>query len=592
VYTGGFATIANTGTISASGTNTVEGVYVDNDSTLANSGLISATSTTSEAYGVRLDAAVFGRSGTLTNTGSISAQGATNSYAVFASDDATVNLDTGTRILSGSVYSDDSTSNLNIRSDSDLGFTLGGNWDTITNSGSGLWSLNGATSATAFDLNLNSGSTTKMENGSRLTATTLNLNSGASLDFEKNSLMTVTGTATLNGAIVVDASADNLGAGTYLTAGILNTGANYSAMTSNPNFSVKAVTTTGAGGSVSVSTVFTPQDDATSLAASTVLSSSQAFAGVAQSRNLGLLADMGDSDEDREILVASAGSLDGLLNTRKEETPWGVYLQPVYSFGSREGDASSKGYTFDMYGLEAGLDCRVRNNWVVGVMAGFGFSHMDFTGSDWVSDDNEDQQLYTAGAYVGYRAGDWTFADTLSVTYADHKSERKASAVDTATAEYSSWLTANELLAVYHWSPTENWLVTPRVGLNTTYLRRVGFSESGSVNALTYQTLDQVFSEGLVGVNVQRTFMKDDLAVIPYFGLGAIQSLSDNDITVKQYLPTTSAEVTTKNDDTRFTGELGVTFDTDSINVTLGYSGEYSESADSHSMFAQSRWEF
>ncbi len=591
VYTGGPATLANTGTISASSGNRAYGVHVDYDSTFTNSGSVAATSTTSDAYGVYLDASLWA-SGTLTNTGSISAQGAINSYAVFASDSSIVNLDTGTRILNGSVYADDGSSNLNIRSGSDLGFALGGLWDTITNSGSGIWSLGGATSGTASTLNLNSGSSTKMENGSRLTTTTLNLNSGASLVFEKNSLMTVTGAATLNGAISVDASVNNLGSGTYLTAGTLNTGADYLAVASNPNFAVNVTTTTGAGGSVSVSTAFAPQDDATSLASTTTLSSSQAFASVAQARNLGLLANMDDSDEDREIMVASIGSLDGLLNPRKEETPWGIYLQPVYSFGSRIGDTSSKGYNFGMYGLEGGLDRRIGDNWVVGVMAGYGSSHMDFTGSKWVADDNEDQQLYTAGAYAGYRAGDWTFADTLSVTYADHKSERKASATDTATASYMSWLTANELLAVYHWSPAENWLVSPKMGVNVTYLHRPGFSETGSINALTYQTLNQFFSEGLVGVNVQRTFVKDDLIVTPYAGLGAVHSLTGNDITVRQYLPTTSAEVTTKNDDSRFTGELGLAFNTGDTTVTLGYAGEYSKSSDSHSVFGQMRWEF
>lgn len=591
VYTGGPATLTNTGTISASGGNRAYGVHVDYDSTFTNSGSVAATSTTSDAYGVYLDASLWA-SGTLTNTGSISARGAINSYAVFASDSSIVNLDTGTRILNGSVYADDGTSNLNIRSNSDLAFTLGGSWDTITNSGSGIWSLGGATSATTTTLTLNSGSSTTMENGSRLTATTLNLDSGASLDFEKNSLMTVTGTATLNGAIAVDASANNLGSGTYLTAGTLTTGADYSAVARNPNFAVNVTTTTGAGGSVSVATAFAPQDDAASLASTTTLSSSQAFASVAQSRNLGLLADMGDSDEGDEIMVASIGSLNGLLNPRKEETPWGIYLQPVYSFGSRNGDASSKGYDYGMYGLEAGIDRRFGDSWVVGVMAGYGSSHMDFTGSAWVSDDNEDQQLYTGGVYSGYRAGDWTFADTLSVTYADHKSKRKASATDTATAKYQSWLTANEFLAVYHWSPAENWLVTPRAGVNVTHLHRPGFSERGSVNALSYQTLDQFFSEGLVAVNVQRTFMKDDLAVTPYAGLGAVHSLTGNDITVKQYLTTTSAEVTTKNDDSRFTGELGMTFSAGSTNVTLGYAGEYSASSDSHSVFGQMRWEF
>jgi outer membrane autotransporter protein len=209
-----------------------------------------------------------------------------------------------------------------------------------------------------------------------------------------------------------------------------------------------------------------------------------------------------------------------------------------------------------------------------------------------VSNDNEDQQLYTAGAYAGYRVGDWVLADTLCVTYADHEFERKASATDTATADYSSWLVTNELLAVYNWSPAENWLITPRAGVNVTHLHRPGFSETGTVNAVSYQTLDQAFGDGVLGVNVQRIFTKDDLLVIPYGGLGAIHSLWGNDITVRQYLPTTSAEVTTKNDDSRFTGELGMTFSTGCTDVTVGYAGEYSESADSHSVFGQMRWEF
>ncbi|ADU63819.1 MAG: autotransporter domain-containing protein [Pseudodesulfovibrio sp.] len=591
--TSGLSTLTSTGTITATGDYVAYGVQLEKGSTFTNSGLVTATSPRA-ATGVYItNPSGVTSSNTFINTGSINAQGGTKSQAILARTHSSVYLDTGTRILNGSVSGQNGLADLIIRSDSDLGFTLDGNWKSVTHSGSGIWSLNGDSSASASTLTLNAGSKTTMFSGSRLTSATMDMNSGASLNFVPNSLVTVTGTATLNGAITVDPFADRLGSATLLTAGTLNTGADYSAFfTGNPNFAVNVTTTTGAGGSVSVSTAFAPQDDAPSLASTTILSSSQAFAGVAQSRNLGLLADMGDSDEDREIMVASIGSLDGLLNPRKEETPWGIYLQPVYSFGSRNGDASSKGYNYGMYGLEAGIDRRIGDDWVVGAMAGYGSSHMDFTGSDWVANDNEDQRLYTAGAYVGYRAGDWTFADTLSVTYADHKSKRKASATDTATAKYESWLIANEFLAVYHWSPAENWLVTPRAGVNVTHLHRPGFSESGSINALTYQTLDQFFSEGLVAVNVQRTFMKDDLAVTPYAGLGAVHSLTGNDITVKQYLTTTSAEVTTKNDDSRFTGELGMTFSAGSTKVTLGYAGEYSASSDSHSVFGQMRWEF
>jgi len=214
---GGNDTMAAGETVSAPATDigNAFGSKLDNSAELDNSGTISATSESWNAYGVYS----FGSS-TLTNSGTISASGGAGSYAIFGRGTSTVNLETGTQILSGSVYSETS-STLNVTSNSDLDFVLAGIWNTIQASGTGAWTLGSGSSASANTLTLDLGSIMVMPTDSRLT---------------------VTGTATLNGTLLVAPSSDALGTTTILTAGTLNTGPAYRTGNANPNFRVNATT--------------------------------------------------------------------------------------------------------------------------------------------------------------------------------------------------------------------------------------------------------------------------------------------------------------------------------------------------------------
>ncbi|WP_319582262.1 autotransporter outer membrane beta-barrel domain-containing protein, partial [uncultured Pseudodesulfovibrio sp.] len=266
----------------------------------------------------------------------------------------------------------------------------------------------------------------------------------------------------------------------------------------NPDFTVTADKV--ASGNLVVTTTYTPSSDASSLAMNASMASVQSFAEVAQSRTLTMLDSQNEmlTAENREgpIMVADASSsMAGLLDGPVEKPLWGLYVEPVYSFGHRAGSATSEGYDSNMVGLEVGLDRKFGDQWLAGAFGGYGVGRIDFNGSNFYGHNNEDQKLYTFGLYGGYRIGDLILTDTLSTTYAEHNMERYAGVNQMARAHYFSWLTHNELLATYNWQPAEYWIISPHVGVNVTYVHQDEFTETEVGNAIHYDDLDKVFAD-------------------------------------------------------------------------------------------------
>ncbi len=599
------------------------GLYADSIGIGTLSGSVNVSSADGTAYGLYSTGTLNGGSTdtAMRISGTVEATGATGAYALYADGAANLYI-TGTikaTASSGTAYAiktGNSDDKVTLSSGASLTgeVDLGAGTDTLTLLGSGTtsslfsnienlevgdgetstnWIWGSGSSGSVFNsINIYSGAELITDSNTNLSTTSLTVASGGTLSiaaYGQSTAGVTAATATIDGTLEVDTSAESVGTTSQLLSASTSLSTT-SVVSGNPNFTVTR-TDSDASGTVTVSTSFSPHDDESSLAATASLASAQAFANVAQSRNLTMLADSGQ-DSDKEILVASSGSLAGLLNPRKPETTWGMYLQPVFSRGSRDGDSNNEGYDSYMGGLEIGVDRKFGENWVFGFMAGIGAGRIDFSGSNFVSDDYEDQELYTAGLYGGYRFMDWTFSDTLSTTYATHESYRNAGLSQTAEGDYDSMLITNQLTAIYHWSPAEGWEIAPRIGLNITHLHRDGFSETGATNAVSYKDLDTTFADGILGVHVKYDIQMDDTLITPYAGLGVIHSLGSNDITVLQYLATTSAQVTTENDSNRLAPELGVTIGLGDASFTLSYAGEFGETTNSNSIFGILRMDF
>ncbi|WP_207259916.1 autotransporter outer membrane beta-barrel domain-containing protein [Desulfovibrio sp. Huiquan2017] len=601
-YGGGFArgvlssgsatyrnTIHNTGTIEAMtyGTGQAQGAYISRNATFHNASRLSAM-----AYGSGDALAAFMDSGaSLYNTGIIkaAAQGGGTAYAVYA-EGGDVHLQTGTRILGGQVYGTAGSPNLFLDGQGAVDFDVTGTWDTLSKTDSGTWTVSNPIAATIGTMNVTGGKL-DLTGGITNPVTNINLSSGAILSLPTSSRLTATGTATLDGALRIDPSAANLGTTTtILSAGTLTTGAGYTATGVNPDFTVNVNTNPGAG-TVTATTTFTPADDNAALGATATLASARAFADAAGTRGLTLLAEAGDNDD--EILVAANGSMSGLLDSRTEDKPWSVYLQPVVTAISRDRDGRTAGYDAMLTGFEGGVDRIFGDALVLGAMAGFGTVDLSFTDNAYGTSDDENQYLYTLGVYGGYRMGDWKFTDTLTATYTDHDSRRAAGLNQTAEADYDSWLVSDRFLAVYDWRPVENWTFAPRAGLNLSWLYREEFEEDGAINAVAYDTLNEIITEVVLGVRATHDALDvHGVALTPYVGAGLVHTLTGADFTVRQRLASASADVTTETGENRLTAETGMTLTKGDMAFTLGYAGAYDEYVNNHSFTGTLRWVF
>ncbi len=74
--------------------------------------------------------------------------------------------------------------------------------------------------------------------------------------------------------------------------------------------------------------------------------------------------------------------------------------------------------------------------------------------------------------------------------------------------------------------------------------------------------------------------------------MGVLQALTDNDISVREYLTSASATVSTANDDTHLTDEIGVTLARGPLSFSLGYTGSVSQHEKSHALSGLLRLRF
>lgn len=99
----------------------------------------------------------------------------------------------------------------------------------------------------------------------------------------------------------------------------------------------------------------------------------------------------------------------------------GVFITGDYSFGDDDGSSEESGYDFDGFGLTAGADYRVSDNFIAG--AAFGFSQ---TNNDFDNDNGElDQDTYSLSAYGSVYSGSWYVDGIIGYAFSDLDIDRK-----------------------------------------------------------------------------------------------------------------------------------------------------------------------
>ena len=612
VITANLSTVSNSGTITTEQSNYAVGILATS-STVNNSGIISilgvdaaAISTTDSIVSnsgtitskwyeaVYLDHSTFTNSGTLTGG---TYQGV-DYAAVNAINGSQVYLNTGTNIQTGGVYGGAGSNVLHLVDGGIVDFSITGvanGWAEVHKAGAGTWTLaqdtgtDGAINAFSIDggtLALNPGTHLTVNQYTQAADTTL----AVKLNGDGTVPVTVNGLATVAGTLAVDVdSSTMIGDQTVIAAGSI--AGNFDSVTSvNPNFSL---TSTVSGNNIVLTTPsYAPQWDNTALSMTSTLASNMAFIQIPTARSQTLLAANDMEEDDEYVMVASNGPLTELVSSPSTGNRYGVYAKPMFSISERDAVGTALGYDAMMAGVEIGADTFVNDNMLLGAFAGYAATGIDFKGNAFADDDTEDQNIFVLGAYGGYRMDDWTFTDTLSFSYAQHDSKRNAGLGQTAKADYNSQLIGNQFLASYRLIENGTWTLAPELGLNTSYFYRGRFTETGAVNAATYDSLDALFMESVVGINLSGNIETESATFTPYAQLNWTHDLSGNDITVRQTLGATSAQVTQENDDDHLNLGLGTSVRINSMKYTLSYTGEASQHSHSHGLSAIARYEF
>ncbi|MFO0988684.1 MAG: autotransporter outer membrane beta-barrel domain-containing protein [Alphaproteobacteria bacterium] len=239
---------------------------------------------------------------------------------------------------------------------------------------------------------------------------------------------------------------------------------------------------------------------------------------------------------------------------------------------------------------------------VAGGMAGIEYSYSEavrigFTigaGSAWTRlrdlDSRANGTFFQGAIYGSYAPGPWYVDGALG--YARHSIDTKRTVAFPGFVDnLEGSTTANQFIGGFEtgWRfDAGRFQVTPFFGMQMSVFSQDGYTESGGVAALNYESETSVSARSSLGVQVRTTFrLGETMRIDPYARVAWAHEFGDRSATVTASFvgaPTSSFRVTGARRD-RDTFLLGAGFEmtvTPTIGVFAGYSGDVSSTSTSH----------
>ncbi|MGC9490530.1 MAG: autotransporter outer membrane beta-barrel domain-containing protein [Thermovirgaceae bacterium] len=226
---------------------------------------------------------------------------------------------------------------------------------------------------------------------------------------------------------------------------------------------------------------------------------------------------------------------DFFMQARESSKETGVSYHGDFVMGETRRDSSKNGtagYDSRTSGLFFGTKNRIDDDIQWGLFAGYTEQEINFTDLPSVAADWEKQKTWHLGGYIGRRWENWVISDTLAWHSTGHESFRRQTG-DDAWGEFSSWSVTNDLRAMYlphSKKANQGWQIIPEVGLNTGYFKRNGYSE---MNGFTYGDFSTTVVESLLGLRVSKDFVtKEGTNLNTQLQLTWTRNLSGSDISI------------------------------------------------------------
>jgi outer membrane autotransporter protein len=299
------------------------------------------------------------------------------------------------------------------------------------------------------------------------------------------------------------------------------------------------------------------------------------------------------------MLAYNSSSLAGLITGKKEagpETPWGVYLYPDMSLGSQKSSPNQTGFDFAMGGFTGGADYQVRDNLLVGLATGYGYTGANLHGSGGGVQNN----TWPLNAYVAYLPK--SFYAYGSLGYAlnlfnlqrdiDFGGLSRSAKSSTSGNQFNAYGEAGYDLKA------KSLVVTPMVSLAYSSLWVNGFTEGGA-GALDLK-VDPQQADSLqtgVGAKVGTVLQRNSVKVVPQIYATYQHEFSNNSRNINASLSQGSNTFAFQTDQSgknfALLGARVNIFPKNNFSLQIDYNAEVGrDKYTSHTVSAGVRWEF
>ena len=268
----------------------------------------------------------------------------------------------------------------------------------------------------------------------------------------------------------------------------------------------------------------------------------------------------------------------------------GMFVEPYYSW--LEKDADPLGYDADLWGLSVGYTDHVGDS-LLGLYLGYGQADVDFTGGGF-DDNNEEQDLFTAGFSGLTRWDPWTLRYGLTGFYGSHDYRGLTGVAldEVGKADFDSYGTTATVMGGYV-IRRGNHVFLPEAGLNWTWVNREEYTLESATMDTTFSELDEHDLEAAAALRWLGDYVHEDMHVIPSASVGVRHLLTDDETSVSQSLNGgRPVVVETERDRTGLTlsGSLTLTNNRNALSVV--YDGEYYSDLQRHNVWLRYAWEF
>jgi len=210
------------------------------------------------------------------------------------------------------------------------------------------------------------------------------------------------------------------------------------------------------------------------------------------------------TDMDKSVLKSDVPEDTGVRSAKAKLNDWGAWLTGSATLATQDERDGSPGYNTTSYGATLGMDRRISDHTVLGLLGGYSHDRAYLSGGGGVKADSA-----IAGVYADYAEDGWHAEGLGAYVHTGYGIDRKILGTDSSGDTDGN--TGAVLVSGGYDFNSNGWKIGPSAGLQYAHSVIDAYNQSGSALALNVgeQTIDSL--QSILGVELSREF---DLKVV------------------------------------------------------------------------------